>query len=59
MLREYICKNTKCNHKQEFIEKHSSRKKRICDKCKSLMEKIKISLGSFQLKGRWYKTGGY
>jgi putative FmdB family regulatory protein len=57
MTYEYWCSH--CDHKWEEEQKMSDEKITKCPKCENETAVRMISLSSFVLKGKWFKTGGY
>ena len=56
-IYEYECRNPKCGHQFEAMQKMSDEPIRKCPECKALKVVKLISASSFVLKGSgWYQT---
>ncbi len=56
-IYEYECRNLKCGHQFEMMQKMSDNPIRTCPKCKARKVAKLISASSFVLKGGgWYQT---
>lgn len=58
---DYRCNNKECNHTEEYTQKITEDKIRVCPKClKETYERLITNTGGFNLKGSgWFNKGGY
>lgn len=56
-IYEYICENSHCGAKFEFLQKVTEEPIKICPKCQEASLRKLISAAGFRLKGGgWYET---